>query len=309
MAEEMTLNKPWLVAVWPGMGHVAVSGGYYLMAKLGMHLMAEMTALELFDIEHVDVKDGIIRPGRLPRSRFFVWKDPEGKRDLVVFIGEAQPPLGKQAFCRRLTEFARHLGVERVVTFAAMATGMTPEDPSRVFCAATDESGLEEMKQAGLEVLEDGRIGGLNGVLLSVAAEAGLPGMCLLGEMPQMFVQLPYPKAAMAVLTAFQKLSGVTVDLTEMAEQANEMDRQLTALLTRMQEGEEGVEEPEVEESEFGESVGDEAPTAADRRRIEGLFEKATKERSVAYELKRELDRLGMYPEYEDRFLDLFKRP
>ena len=36
MPNDLKFNKPWLVAVWPGMGHVAISAGYYLMAKLGM---------------------------------------------------------------------------------------------------------------------------------------------------------------------------------------------------------------------------------------------------------------------------------
>src|SRR3954454_16803024 len=132
MANEGRLTKPWLVAAWPGMGHVAVSAGYYLMAKLGMHLLAEFPAQELFDVGHVEVKDGIIRAGRLPRSRFFVWRDPDGRHDLVVFIGEAQPPLGKFTFCRWLLEYVRGLGVERVFTFAAMATRMHPSHDARV---------------------------------------------------------------------------------------------------------------------------------------------------------------------------------
>ena len=41
MATAIKLNQPWMVAVWPGMGHVAISAGYYLMAKLGMHILAE----------------------------------------------------------------------------------------------------------------------------------------------------------------------------------------------------------------------------------------------------------------------------
>ena len=40
MPDEPKLNKPWLVAVWPGMGHVAISARYYLMAKLDMHVLA-----------------------------------------------------------------------------------------------------------------------------------------------------------------------------------------------------------------------------------------------------------------------------
>ena len=41
---------------------------------------------------------------------------------------------------------------------------------------------------------------------------------------------------------------------------------------------------------------------------IESLFEIARADRSRAFELKRELDRLDVFREYEDRFLDLFKQ-
>jgi proteasome assembly chaperone (PAC2) family protein len=139
------LNAPWLVAVWPGMGSVALSAGFYLMSKLGMHLLGEFSPRELFDLDHVEVKGGLIQSARTPRSRFFVWQDPDKKRDLVVFIGEAQPPVGKYALCSRLVEFVRQIGVERVFTFAAMAMQMHPEHPSRVFVAATDAEMLDEL--------------------------------------------------------------------------------------------------------------------------------------------------------------------
>jgi hypothetical protein len=42
------------------MGHVAIAAGYYLMAKLGIHLFAEFSARELFDVDHVSVKKGLI---------------------------------------------------------------------------------------------------------------------------------------------------------------------------------------------------------------------------------------------------------
>ena len=153
---------------------------------------------ELFAIEHIEVKGGLIRSARLPRSRLFVWNDPQHRHDIVLFLGEAQPPIGKYAFCRRLIEYAKQLGVERVLTFAAMATQMHPEHDSRVFGAATDEQSLEELKRLELELLEDGHIGGLNGVLLGAAADGGLRGTCLLGEMPHIFAQLPFPKASLA---------------------------------------------------------------------------------------------------------------
>ncbi len=311
MAGELKLDKPWLVAVWPGMGHVAISAGYYLVTKLGMHILAEFSAQELFDVEHVEVKGGLIRTGRLPRSRFFAWKDPRGKNDIVVFIGEAQPPKGRNAFCRQLIEFARQLGVERVYTFAAMATQMHPEHASRVFVAATDDASLAELKRLELEVLEDGQIGGLNGVLLGVAAESGLRGACLLGEMPHLFRTWPFPKASLAVLEAFSTIANIQIDLDELAEQAKEVDQRLGGVLEKFEEALEQQEPPaEGESTEFEPSFDEgEGASTEDRDRIEALFRQASKDRSKAYELKRELDRLDLYKEFEDRFLDLFQKP
>src|SRR5262245_62895585 len=101
MAENLWLHRPWLVAVWPGMGHVALNAGYYLLSKLGMDVIAELEAGDLFDVDHVEVKGGLIQAGRRARNRFFLWRDPAEKRDLVVFLGEAQPPLRQYPFCRQ----------------------------------------------------------------------------------------------------------------------------------------------------------------------------------------------------------------
>ncbi len=308
MSENANLNKPWMIAVWPGMGHVAITAGYYLMAKLGMHLLAEFRALDLFDVEYVEVKGGLLRTGRLPRSRLFLWRDPAGGHDIVIFIGEAQPPIGKYAFCHRLIEFARELGVERVVTFAAMATEMRPEHPSRVFGAAADEESLAELKRLEVEILEEGNIGGLNGVLLGVAAESELRGACLLGEIPQVFAQLPFPKASLAVLETFATVAGLELDLAELREQAQAVDGRLEALFAEMERAI-GQQEPTADEPPAAPQEEERRLDPEDERRIEELFEKAREDRSKAYELKRELDRLGLFKDYEDRFLDLFKKP
>jgi proteasome assembly chaperone (PAC2) family protein len=308
MADSSQFNHPRLVAVWPGMGNVALNAGVYLLAKLDMSVLAELDAGDLFDVDQVEVKDGIVQPGRRPRNRFFLWKDPRRAHDLVLFIGEAQPPCGKYPFCRQLIAYAKKIGVERVFTFAAMATRMHPQNRSRVFCAATDRESLEELKRLELEVLEDGNVGGLNGVLLGAANEDGLRGYCMLGEMPHVFAQLPFPKASLAILEAFTTMTGMDVDFTELAEQARSVEHQLGELLTRHKE-EYGDKFPGADQEATVEGEEEPATAPADRRRIETLFEEARLQRSKAFELKQELDRLGLFKEYEDRFLDLFKKP
>jgi proteasome assembly chaperone (PAC2) family protein len=308
MAENLKLIHPWFIAVWPGMGNVALDAGFYLLAKLGMHVIAEFEAANLFDVDQVEVKKGLIQNVEPPRNRFFLWTDPNQKHDIVIFVGEAQPPIGKYAFCHKLIEYARQLDVERVFTFAAMATQMHPEHRPRVFGAATDRESLEELKRLELELLQDGHIGGLNGVLLGAAAANKMRGICLLGEMPHIFTQLPFPKASKAILEVFTTIAGIELDFTELSERVRIMQQQLVEFLAKVEE-KYGPQYPVEDEGYRAEAVEDKPASSADEQRIEALFEQARKDRSKAFELKQELDRLEVFKDYEDRFLDLFKKP
>lgn len=310
-----TRRPPWLVAVWPGMGQVALTAGYYLMSRLRMHETDPIPVRDLFDVEHVDVKDGVVRMGRLPQGRLFLWKDPDGLREGAVFIGEAQPPLGKHAFCARLLDAVGRLGVQTVFTFAAMATSMHPSAPSRVLGVATHPESLEELRHQGVEMMPDGRITGLNGIFLAAAAERGMRGIGLLGEIPAFAAQVPFPKASAAVLAVFGRLAGLTLDLRELEDYGRATQEQLVQILRQMQEALRKTPAiPQQEEAEASEARPEAAPSEpevspADRQRIEELFAQAARDRSKTFELKRELDRLGLFKEYEDRFLDLFRKP
>ena len=200
--------------------------------------------------------------------------------------------------------------MERVFTFAAMATQMHPEHDSRVFGAATDQETLAELKRLELTILEDGHIGGLNGLLLGVAAEIGMRGACLLGEMPHIFAQLPFPKASLAVLQAFATIAHITIDYTELAQQSKQMEQKLGELLAQV---EHALTQQAPAEEESVRSSPKKRPRKRSIRRTSGASNsssrQAQKDRAKAYELKHELDRLGVYRAYEDRFLDLFKKP
>lgn len=240
----------------------------------------------------------------------FLWQDPNKRRDLIVFIGEAQPPSKGGAFCTQIIRQAQAFGVQRVFTFAAMATQMRPEDESRVFGAAIDKQTLAEFHDLDLHLLEEGQISGLNGVLLGIAADHGMRGGCLLGEMPQVFSQFPFPKASLAVLEAFTKMAGIEIDLSELHSQAAQVERGLAEFLHRLEQSFQvagmSAEEEDADEPEGGSHEG---LSPRDQRRVEALFKTAISDRSRAYELKQELDRLSVFAKYEDRFLDLFKDP
>ena len=107
-------------------------------------------------------------------------------------------------------------------------------------------------------------------------------------------------------------MAGVAVDLTELHEQVAKMDEQLGELLAQVEKtyGQQFGEEPEDGGYQAdGDGEAEKGLHSADQDRIEELFNQAQKNRSKAFELKRELDRLKVFEEYEDRFLDLFKKP
>ncbi len=290
------LRKPWFVAVWPGMGNVAISAGYYLMSKLRMHQIAEFSPEEIFDLESIEIREGLVRLDQRPRSRIFAWIDPQGRRDIVVFIGEAQPDSGKAKFCKRLIDYARAIGVERVFTFAALATETTAVDRSRVFGVAAELEGLAELKAHEVTILEDGHVTGLNGVLLGVAAQNGFRATGLLGEISHLLMAVASPAATLETLRVFTRLAHIDLDFSELERYAEEFGRKFSAAVDEKDAGEVG---------EIGETEQD-SPDA-DHSRLEDLFRLATEDRTKAYELKAELDRLGLFSQYEDRFLDLFK--
>jgi proteasome assembly chaperone (PAC2) family protein len=313
MAELQGLHNPWLIAVWPGMGNVALAAGSYLVEQLNAEPVGELPVRDYFEVQHVDVSHGLAEAGRVPRSLLFVWRDPEQRHDLIIFIGEAQPNQGGHALARMLIDHAQQWGVQRCLTFAAMATQLHPSGTPRVFGAATDKPTLKEIEPYDVELLDDGQISGMNGVLLAAAAERDMQGACLLGELPYFAVGVPNPRASAAVLQVFSQLANIELDFSRIEQQAEEMDERLANLLERLNEGSDEDEDEAgsfsvLEMSDTREPSQDKEIDTETRQRIERLFQQAQEDRAKAHELKKELDRLNVFEQYEDRFLDLFKK-
>jgi proteasome assembly chaperone (PAC2) family protein len=275
----------------------------------------------VFDLQHIDVREGVGSAGRVPRSMFFELRNPQAARDLLIFIGEAQPPMHGHAFCHRLLDYAQQRGIRRLFTFAALATQLHPSNQPRVFGVTTHPALLDDLRRVEATLLKEGQISGLNGVLLAAGAERNLQGMCLLGELPYFAAGVPNPRASQAVLEAFAMLAGISIDFADLKAQGDQVEQALLQMLEKMQEAARAqgaelniesanhIDDQEDDESDAADDG--QKPAAIDeasRQRIEQLFQAADRDRSQAVGLKQELDRLGVFRQYEDRFLDLFKK-
>lgn len=302
-----------LVAVWPGIGQVGLTAGYYLMSKLRMHEEKPPRTTDLFDLDHVDVENGLARAGPIPEDHLFASAKGGPRGRLSVMIGESLPSTNGPEYCRRILDRAEKLGVGQVVTFSAVAANSHPLDPSQVLGVATQVQALESLHRHGIETLEAGQIMGMNGLLLAAAAERGLSAVCLMGVMPALASAIPYPKASHAVLSAFARLTDVEIDLQELEEYGRMISQKLTSGLEKLKRALQG----DLDETDPGGLDADDLPSEPeaadpslgpeDRGRLEVLFRQAAADPSKAFELKRELDRLSAFRQYEDRFLDLFR--
>lgn len=305
------LKNPYLIAAWPGMGEVAFKAATYIVEKLKGERIAEIAPEKFFYLTESVVTDGVVGVPALPANTFYVVRDKAKKHDLVVFIGQAQPDLAAgEEYCALVTGLAKSLRIKKVITLAAMPQPIDHNQDPRVWFTATSKSLVTALKKFHLEPLSSGQISGLNGLFLGLAAREGFEGFCLLGEIPLYTIQIENPKASHAVLAVLSKILALPLELEELREQSSSMEGQINGLLEYLKVGPQSpgpIGDEEIEKIRKTLSQLTKLPASV-KERIESLFTQAKTDISKARQLKAELDSWNVYKEYEDRFLDLFRK-
>jgi len=214
------LKAPNLLAAWPGVGNVAVVIANYLKTKLPFKDLGYLDAPTFFDPIGVQVKDNVIEAPTFPQSRFSYWKNPAGEHDLILFTGDDQPNSKSYELANALVDVAVRFGVRRVYTCAAAITRIHHTEAPKVWGVGTSHLVSRDLAQYHLEFSRNLQIAGLNGLLLGVAKERDLDGVCFLGEVPQYASRVTNPMAALAVMKTLVKALGITVDFAELAKMA-----------------------------------------------------------------------------------------
>jgi len=293
------LRQPWLIAAWPGMGAVAQLAAGYLAQSIPAREAHEIALAGHMPLPRVLVQRGLILSDAPALTLLIEARIPQAPRDLVLVTSGAQAKVDEAAYCRELVQRAKELGVTRVYTFAAMAAGTTLGAKAQVYGAATSPAILKELEELGVLPLGEGEIGGLNGYFLTIAKQEGLDGACLLGEMPFFATGIENPRAAAAILRVFAPLAGIPLELNVLEQRALAIEAEI------LRQNPELAQKPA---EELPEALDRDALSKEDLERIEQLFAAARSDRAQAMALKSELDRLGVFARFEDRFLDLFKQ-
>ncbi len=254
------LRQPVIIAAWPGMGLVGFNAVEFLRQTLGAEKVAEIHSTDFFSLQGVTVKEGISAPLKMPTNVFYAWRNPAGAPDLLLFLGTAQPVNGREmALSNLVLDVAAIFGVTRLFTAAAMASKIDHLSPSKVYGVSNEGGEAEQLDKLGVELLQEGEIGGLNGLLIGVAEQRNLQGSCLMGEMPHYTTHIENPKASQAVLEILMKLLDLKLDLKPLQERARYIQTQIQGLL---QEARDRVDAAEGGRDEAGndDDSGSESP-------------------------------------------------
>lgn len=217
--EKPALKNPTLIAAWPGMGMLARMSADYMIQKLDAKQFAEISSQS----NDVYFKDGI---GKLIKykNRFYYSNGKQG--DIILFSGDIQPQSLNELnqMANQVLDVAEELGVKRVYTIAAIPN---PQDEKpRVFGVVNKPELLDFLRQKSVQPVKgDGRIMGLNGLLIGIAQQRGLEGICLLSEIR--YLDIPQPRSVQTVLNELTKILDIEMDTSDLEQQANDMEQKI----------------------------------------------------------------------------------
>lgn len=158
------------------------------------------------------------------RDDVFLIRQKGRKPNIFILIGDAQPDLppkgsveSQHAFCNELADFARRLGVDKVVTIAGLLTPERAISGVQVTVVATEQKIIKNLK-GKIKIQPPGLpINGGAGLLLQYAGSQGMEGMCIIGttgpqpQIPDMGAAYEVAKVISEVFNIDIKLSGFKI--------------------------------------------------------------------------------------------------
>ncbi len=170
------LENPIFVQGLPGFGNVGKIAAHLLIKFCGAKPFVELYSPSLPDYVSVNSK-GICH---LPRYEFYA--APMEKNDFIIMTGDTQPSfddvVAHYSICSEIVDFVVKRNCSFIVTIGGVPI---TEEKAQVYVAATSPRLALEFMEKGAVIYSKGRIAGGTGLMLGLAKEHDLDGVCLLG--------------------------------------------------------------------------------------------------------------------------------
>jgi len=261
------LRRPVMVAAfggWNDAGDAATAAVEFIRARFEPARIASIELEEFLDFTEtrptVRLVESNSREVDWPETTVSAAEIPGADNDLVIVQGP-EPALRWKRYCATVLEVAAELDVARVVTLGALLADVPHSRPVHLTGLASD---IDQLDRLGFSPTSYEGPTGITGVLNHAAGRAGLDTVSIWASVPHYVAAAPNPKAALALIRAFEGAAGVAVDAGELEEAAEDYERQVSAAVASDPEVRAFVERLESAMDEVAEDDGEPNLPSAD---------------------------------------------
>jgi uncharacterized protein (TIGR00162 family) len=244
------MHDPILIVGLPGIGSVGRLIANHLIKENKAKRFATLYSTH-FPAQVIMTKHG---GTRLFNNRFYLIKNKNIKRDIIILTGDCQSVTqeGHYIVNDKIVDFFKNeLNGKLVYTLGGYNIAKRIKEHPRVFGYATSEKAAESLKAKGVLFGKSrGVIMGSAGLLISFTKEKGIDGVCIMGE--TLFADVD-AAAAKAVLSVLAKQLGITTNmqnLDKLIEKTKKAAHEMQLQLQQMQGAIAAPDQPTIQSGE-----------------------------------------------------------
>jgi uncharacterized protein len=214
IAENIESKNPIIMGGFPGMGLVGNIVTQYFIDQMDMKPRGRVDSRLFPPIA--------ILYGGLVKGPVRIFENAE-RGVVIVFSDIPIDPIISREVGKAIVSWAKPLQPREIISIAGLAT---PGEEHKVYGAATNEAGLDRIKEK-VEIFEMGTITGVPGVLLNECLNNDMEAICILGETrgPN-----PDPRSAIKVVEALNSIYNFNIPIEPMKEQAEQIEQMMHKL-------------------------------------------------------------------------------
>jgi len=193
-------------------------------------LIADVDSEEFYDFQvnrpMVEIDGSLIRSLIWPGTQIFGLATPQFNFDLVIVRG-VEPSMKWRTFTSDLLDLADDLEVSKIITLGSM---LADAPHSRPITVTSTGAHPDIAKRLGVEVSRYEGPTGILGVIQDACLRRGIDAISLWAAVPHYASSSPSPKATLALINALEDFLEIDLPLGELADHAQEWEREVDEL-------------------------------------------------------------------------------
>lgn len=213
-------NDSYLLCGFPGSGSVGKLAIEYIINELkAIHILDIYSSV--FPPQIIINETGLCE---LVKNSIYVAETKRNKDNkfvnLILITGDVQPNINNYEYIlsKKIMDILRKFKIRKIISLAANVTGNIVEDP-QIYGTCTNSKDLELLRQNRIEIMGNGFVNGMNGIVIGVSALEGLDGICLLGETSGYIIDA---SVAHKILKKINELLEICITLENMQPMVND---------------------------------------------------------------------------------------